>query len=372
MRITSKMMANNLSYWTSKQLDRFNELETIVAAGKTVNKPSDDPGATAQIMRDRATISAYGQYQSNITRATTWIEACNATLDSAYSLLEDAKSIITALGSESDPDAYIEELESIHNEVLCLANTRIESTYMYGGNDSNTTPFDDSVAVSGGSPSYIVFELSQEASDLAIEITDSAGNVVRTLTASAGVEATNTIAWDGCDDDGAVLADGVYSFTVSALDSSGNEVSAYATYRGGLGGKRYIVGEDSQIVLNNNGGTIFSQALGALSQAVSALKNSDTTDSATDVTEALEEAMNQISLEQVALSNINSQLAIRDSRLDQLASYLQEKTSAREGSTTEAKEKAAVELQAQETAYESAIAAASNALNMSHLADYLK
>ncbi len=373
MRITSHMLANNLSYQISKQLGRLNDLETVVAAGKNLLKSSDDPAASAQIVADRATISAYGQYASNIAAATTWVKTSNTTLDSTNMLLQEAKTIIASreCGDAEENTSYIEELQSIYDQVLALANSRYQSTYMYAGNDSKTMPFDDRVTLSGQNSSAIVFELSQQASALTIEITDSSGNVVRTMTLPDGVEGTNKVVWDGCDDSGEILPDGRYRFAVSASDSSGNEVAAYATYRGGSGGKEVIIGNDHLLVLNNNGDEIFTAALRALSRAIAGLKSSTGADSTDELSASLREAMAQIQLEQVALSNIQSQLETRNSRLEQLAAYLNDKVSASEGSTTEAKEEATVKLQAQKTAYETALAAASDALKMRNLADYL-
>ena len=95
MRVTQNMMINNMMYWTSKQAEKLYGIQTEVAAGKQINKPSDDPAAMDQVLVDRSTISAYGQYESNISQALTWIDASETTLDTIETLAQSAQDYIT-------------------------------------------------------------------------------------------------------------------------------------------------------------------------------------------------------------------------------------------------------------------------------------
>jgi flagellin-like hook-associated protein FlgL len=83
---------------------------------------------------------------------------------------------------------------------------------------------------------------------------------------------------------------------------------------------------------------------------------------------SLNDAISQIEAEEVTLSNKNSLLEYATSRIDQLTTYVNNRISNTEtGDTT----KAATELKAQETAYETTTSAAADALKMSTLKDYL-
>jgi len=371
MRVTYSMMVKNMAYWSSKQSEKLNNAETIVASGKQVNKPSDDPEAAGQILADRTTISKYAQYESNISQAQTWIEESDTTLSTVSTLLQDAKDILSSVSSADSTTkaSYLQELTNIYNEVISYANTSSSSGYMYSGNDSTVMPFANNVQVSGGTASDIVFDLSGAATDVSIEITDSTGTVVRTLTATSGVEGTNTIAWDGCDDSGTTLSDGNYNFTVTASNSAGDAVASYPSYRGGEGGKIVITGENSSVVLNNNGGEIFSNALNVLSQTITVLNNTDTSSTViSDLSASLKDAVSQIETEEVALSNKNALLGNSTSRLDELTTYVKSRISDTENCDTTT---ASAELTAQETAYETTESATASVLKMSTLKDYL-
>jgi flagellin-like hook-associated protein FlgL len=367
MRVTNSMMIHNMVYWTAKQLDKLNDASTVVASGKQINKPSDDPTAVRQIQADKTTISSYTQYEYNLELAQIWINISDTTLTSVYSLLQEAEEAVSSSTSSNSDIAL--GVEGIYKQVFVMANSYYSTAYMYSGNLSDTQPFADEVNISGGAPANIIFDLAAADANMTIVITDSNGDVVRTLTATAGLAGTNSIAWDGLDDSGTALADGDYAFTVSATDASGGAVASYPTYRGDTGGKEFIIGTDASIILNNNGGEIFSPSLKVLSQIITALRDSSTTDSSTaDLSTTIQEALSQIETQEVALANASSLATNAADRLDKLTTYLANRISDIE---TGSVEEAAVKLTAQKTAHDVTISTSASILNMAKLSDYL-
>jgi flagellar basal-body rod modification protein FlgD len=67
-----------------------------------------------------------------------------------------------------------------------------------------------------GGKSDAAVELTQPADKLTVTITDSKGNVVRTLQLGAQDSGIIGFQWDGKDDTGAAVADGTYKFSASA------------------------------------------------------------------------------------------------------------------------------------------------------------
>lgn len=372
MRITNSMTVSIMEYWLSKQKEKLNDAEIIAASGQEINKPSDDPSAAAQILTDRATISEYGQYESNISYAQTWIKANDTTLSAVSYLLEDAKDVISSSSSGDDAatiEQYVTQLESIYKQIINYANSTYGSGYMYSGNKSGYAAFENSVTISSGTPDSIVYDLASAASTVTIKITDSDGNVVRTLT-TTGTSGTNTLTWNGLDDSGNALADGDYTFTVTATDSNGNDVASYPSYRGDDGGKEITIGENSTVTLNNDGGELFGDAIKVLSQALTALRDTDNdTVSASDFRDELSDVIDGIHAQEVTLANITSQLTNAADCLDTLRTSLTGRVSdLLLGSGTE---QAAVELKAQETAYETTVSTVSSVLKMNTLKDYI-
>lgn len=102
MRVTQSMMVNNMAYWASQQSDKLQDAQTVVGSGKKINNPSDDPQAAGQIQADRVSLSQYSQYESNIAQAKTWVGVGTATLDLAFTTLQNAgKAVYSAEKTET-------------------------------------------------------------------------------------------------------------------------------------------------------------------------------------------------------------------------------------------------------------------------------
>ena len=370
MRVTRSMLLESSAYAASRRLATLNDSSTVVSSGKKINKASDDSSGYSRILRDRATISQYAQYESNIAEAETWINASSTTLQAVDDLLGQAKDILNTVGSDAgNLSTYAETLKSIYEQVLSYANSPYASGYMYSGDKSIEKPYEDSVAISSGQAETITFDLAGSASSVTIEIADAAGATIRTIMSASGTSGTNTITWDGKDDSGDLLSDGDYGFKVTAVDATGNPVAEYPTYRGDTGGKTVKIGADSAMTLNNDGSRLFGTALRGLSQALAVLENSDVDSNAiSSLQTSLQSAKGEIEIEQVRLSNQNSQIKTSNNHLETLSSILNERIANLQNADTTA---ATVELQSQETAYEEAIATTEKLLSMKTLIDYL-
>ncbi len=371
MRVTQQMMVDGMMYWITKQSSRLYDAEVKVGSGKEINKPSDNAISTGKILEDRATISKYAQYQSNILQAENWIETGVNILETVYDLLQDAMDVAVeqSSGDLDNQDIALEQFMRISDEIVDLANTRYGGSYMYSGNQTATQPYSNETTVDGGTASDILFDLAADATSVTVEISDSSGNVVRTLTLGACAAGSNTIAWNGLDDFGATLPDGDYSFSVSAEDASGQVVGSYPTYRGDTGSKQFIVGEDQVVSLNRDGEDIFGSALQVLSEAMAVMQASPyDPDAVYNLLDDLEAAATRIEEEMIDLSTVNLRLENADDRLDLAVLNAEARMTELEVGSTE---EAVVELQVQQTAYETTMSAMAQVLNLSPLIKYL-
>jgi flagellar basal-body rod modification protein FlgD len=91
----------------------------------------------------------------------------------------------------------------------------------------------NSITVSGATTN-LAYNLSQNASQGTIKISDSQGNLVQTLTFGSQQAGSNTINWDTSS-----VQPGTYTFTVSATDSTGNPVTASTMTTGLVTGVTY-------------------------------------------------------------------------------------------------------------------------------------
>ena len=370
MRVTQNMSVQNMIYRMAQQKERLYQAEIKAASGKTVNDPSDDPAAYAQILSDRAEISQIGQYLSNSTQLTTRIEASELVLESVYDLLGEAEDIALdqSAGELGTKELAIIELQAIYDQILALANEEYGDGYMYSGNQTHTKPFTNEVSVAGGIAESPVFNLAEDADSITVEIADREGNVVRTITAGSGSEGENTVVWDGLDDLGHPVADGGYTFTVLAVDTSGEAVGSYPAYGGEDESVCVYVGDNDVLTINNDGSVVFTDALKAMSKILATIESANSAAALSADVDELDGAIELMKNHIVDLTASYSRLDTAGERLEHLSQTVEAHMTELESTDDEA---AVVEMQARETAYEKTVNIASEILKLPSLMDMI-
>src|ERR1700761_6554568 len=125
----------------------------VVATGKAVNQPSDDPTASAALVQNQIETANVDQYTQNVSGASSQVEAASSALSNVTSLLTQAVSDGTqgANGTTSTADlqSLAQEVQNVLNSVVSQANTSYQGSYIFGGTATTTTPF----TPNAGSPS---------------------------------------------------------------------------------------------------------------------------------------------------------------------------------------------------------------------------
>ena len=87
-----------------------------------------------------------------------------------------------------------------------------------------------------GSPASVNFSLAQAADQLTVTLKDASGAIVKSVAAGAKGSGAGSVAWDGTDNAGAQLPAGAYSFSISAKDAGGNNVTSTSVIKGKVDG----------------------------------------------------------------------------------------------------------------------------------------
>lgn len=202
MRISAKIMADNIKANLAKQSTQLMKTQMKLASGKRINRPSDDPIGIGKILGYRTTLSTIGQYQENITDAQTRVEYTETVLGQIHDFLREAKSIASNPGTE-DKTALAEAVKDIRGQVLGLSNTKYGKNYIFSGHLSDTPAFDSATyAYNGDGGSHrvmvgegITVELEADGSQMFIDGSDNLFQVLDDLEAalnaddSAGIRA---------------------------------------------------------------------------------------------------------------------------------------------------------------------------------------
>jgi flagellar hook-associated protein 3 FlgL len=139
------MMTNNFKLHINRQANAMLTQQTRIASGKRVNRPSDDPDATARILEHRSHLERIDQYDHHIERGKTRIEFTEQTLGQISELVNRARQIAEEKkGSNVTADERLsaaEEVKDIYDQVMQLTNMRYENNYLFGGHQTDAAPF---------------------------------------------------------------------------------------------------------------------------------------------------------------------------------------------------------------------------------------
>jgi len=148
-RITNQQLL--LSSQRSLQSSRAQlaQLQEQVSTGKAVSRPSDDPSATASIMRVRSEQRAVQQYGTNSTDGLAWLATVDSALSSSEDLLRQARDL-TVRGANSGVmtpaarEAIATQLEGVRADLLQQANTTYLGRSVFAGTSDAGVAFDTS------------------------------------------------------------------------------------------------------------------------------------------------------------------------------------------------------------------------------------
>lgn len=147
MRVTDKMAYNQTTLNLSKNRTDMNDLQNQAATQKRINKPSDDPAASARVLSNRTEERGSRQFIKNINMARSFLEATDQSLSELTEAIIRAKEL--AIQQSSDAGASAEtrrtvasEIAQIHNQVVQIGNRKLGERYIFGGFKTTKPPFD--------------------------------------------------------------------------------------------------------------------------------------------------------------------------------------------------------------------------------------
>jgi flagellar hook-associated protein 3 FlgL len=116
-----------------------------MASGRRVAKPSDDPAAAGSLVQVLSQSDQIDTYTQNATTLQSNLQLADSTLNSVVTALERAATLginaANATLSDSNRSAIAQELQGIQDQVLSLANTSSQGTFLFAGTASTTKPF---------------------------------------------------------------------------------------------------------------------------------------------------------------------------------------------------------------------------------------
>ncbi|PKK84488.1 MAG: flagellar hook-associated protein 3 [candidate division Zixibacteria bacterium HGW-Zixibacteria-1] len=137
MRVTNNMISDQVLSNLNRSLARFMNLEENMSSGRRINKPSDDPIGTQKDLRYRNVLSEIGQYKKNISSASNLLASYDNILGNMSDILSSARELAVSLSNDTFDanarDSASNEAQSLFEQIIELANSQVDSRYIFSG-----------------------------------------------------------------------------------------------------------------------------------------------------------------------------------------------------------------------------------------------
>ncbi|HHT97664.1 MAG TPA: flagellar hook-associated protein FlgL [Clostridiales bacterium] len=146
MRITNKMMTNNMLSNINSNKNSVANLEEQYTSGKKIQKPSDDPVIAVRALKLRSNLSELKQYlEKNIPDARSWMEMTEGSLKTVNEILSKINTSCIQGSSDTltakDRAAIVQNLHEMKEQIYQEGNSNLAGRYIFSGykTDSSLT-----------------------------------------------------------------------------------------------------------------------------------------------------------------------------------------------------------------------------------------
>lgn len=348
MRVTN--MLPDVQYAMQQSKQALADAEQQVSTGLRVNNLSDDPTASANMVTSLASSASVDQFTSNISSVHSQMQTADSAISSIVTSLNSAITLgaagASSIVSTANRQSIASQVEGVLSSVISEANTSYQGVYVFGGTASTTAPFvaasttytssqgsaasplSSNTALTAGS----VTTISDATTGESMTFKAAAGDTIATLqgaitsAVSAGTLSAGTTATINTDGH---MSIGTNSSAVGVVVSSDDEAlgsmtasantqvaNAYA-YVGNSSVNSVQVGDSLSVATNISGSQLLTSgtnAIGALTGLITALKSGTITDIGTAIT-AVNTALNAVGQQRIPFDSTISQLDSQESFL---------------------------------------------------------
>jgi flagellar hook-associated protein 3 FlgL len=145
MRISDNLRFNLFKANMLKIKEQMDKTQEMIASGKRILAPSDDPVSAAQGIKFQAELSLNTRLKTNLERAKMLDSLYETALNSIHDLLSEAKQVAIEQASdtmeESTRRSSAEVIKGIIEQLVTIGNTRSGETYIFAGKKPTAAPY---------------------------------------------------------------------------------------------------------------------------------------------------------------------------------------------------------------------------------------
>lgn len=144
MRITDIMLSNDFISNFNAQKSKINKLQTQIASGNNIQKPSDSPEGTSKLLGLNYQSSQIDTMSKNIDSGLSFIQSTTAAMEGIQSEVSSAMTTLSNTGNVAagaNLSNFADQIDSSITQILNYANSQTDGKYLFGGTDFSSQPF---------------------------------------------------------------------------------------------------------------------------------------------------------------------------------------------------------------------------------------
>lgn len=145
MRITHRMISNNVNFNLQRSLRSLEHYSNQLSTGKLFHRPSENPVGVGRVMGYSASINRNEQFRLNMNQGSGWLENTEDSLFNGLDVLQRVRELAVYGANESltaeDRRAIAPEVLEFIDHLVGVANTEVAGLYIFGGHQTLKTPF---------------------------------------------------------------------------------------------------------------------------------------------------------------------------------------------------------------------------------------
>jgi len=350
MRVTN--MIPDMQYAMQQSQQAVAAALKQLSTGLRVNKPSDDPAASAQMVTSLANSANVDQYTSNVNSLLSQMQAADSGISSIVTSLSSAATIgvsgANGTTNSADRQAMAAQVSSVLASVVAQANTSHQGVYVFGGTATTSPPFVQASTTYNSTQGTVLIPLtatqpltagsvttvSDATTGKTFTFTVLPGQTISALStaiagaAASGILSAGTTATINVNGQLSIGTNsGTAGIAVSTNDpvlgpmnaASGTQVANAYAYVGNSAVNQVQVGDSFSVPVGVPGDLMFTSGpnvIGSLTNLIAALQTG-TSAQIGAASNAVSSGLNYVSQQRIPLDNTISQLNSQDTFLSQ-------------------------------------------------------
>lgn len=144
MRVTASSFPTVLGFQLERLATQQARLQTQAGTGQRFSAPSEDPRSMRKVLDLQTEMKSLSQYEKNIATLKDTLTTSFNTINGLKKVSDRATEIATRADGLKTPEemrTFSAEVDQLLERSVQLANSRHQSSYLYGGTKNNDAPF---------------------------------------------------------------------------------------------------------------------------------------------------------------------------------------------------------------------------------------